>query len=177
MSSSSAGSPFGVGEGWPDPIPGNTVVMLESSIVLGSPTLSEADWARLARGPQVSVMLVNDHAGFHETWTRRPDGRLTNYRRTEIRDEPVPVPADKLDWSSYTSWVHEVFGFEGRLVLWDSSRTWWILEDDGLELTIVCAPAGMFPHETYPADWLGEPGNTTLHAIARRYGISVDQPG
>lgn len=168
--------PFEVQSGWPESPPESVVSMLESSILIGRPSLGEGDWAMLARGAQVFAMLINDHEGFHESWCQRPDGTVTDHKRTVILDEPVPLPTDKSNVNSYTEWVHEVFGTVGRLMLWDSTQTWWILEDDGLELTMISAPAGKFSAESEPLDWLTDAGNASLRSVADRYGISAGGP-
>lgn len=148
--------------------------MRESSIVLGSPNLGDEEWATLAGGAQVFALLINDHEGFHSVGTRRAGSDEIQWARHAIPEGPVLVPRDKLDSREFRSWVQDMFGVEGLLVLWDSTEAWWILEHDGLELTLVCAPNGMFSRESDSPDWLGTLGNATLQSLAQSYGI-VDQ--
>jgi hypothetical protein len=135
--------PFRISEGWPEAISGCAVTAREAGIVLGSLILSERDWASLRAGV-VFTLRVDEHTETIDgLTTTHPDGTVST-REFKIPTSPVAVPSNVLTGQDFPDWVWETHGILGRLMLWDQSRQWWLVNDPDLETQIICAPPGIF---------------------------------
>jgi hypothetical protein len=152
--------PFGIRDGWPEPLAEAVVTASEAGITLGGLLLSDSDWASL-RASVVFTLRIDEHPDTDGYTTRHPDGTAD---RTDflIPTSPVIVPATALASDrEFSAWAWRTHGALGRLLVWDRSQEWWLVNEPDLEVQILCAPHGGFEHHDDPDEpfaWL--PGLT-----------------
>lgn len=150
-----------------------TVTLRETGILLGSLLLDESEWQSLSRAPIFSIR-IDDHPETDGWVTKHPDGTETTESFT-IPLRPVSVPPGALAHGrALEEWVWHVHGAGGRLMLWDSSRRWWLAHEPDLELALLCAPDGLFRAESDDLSWWSfgaDEGKQAVDALRARYGI------
>jgi hypothetical protein len=155
--------PFAVLDGWPERLPGCAVSLRETGIMLGSFFLEDDEWASLRKSRVVSVR-IDDHPVSEEF---------------QIPTSPVPVPTNVLVRApDLQDWVAEIHGSVGRLLLWDESYRWWIVQEVDLELLLTCAPPGMFLAGSDQPSWWDvgtDSGRAEVEYLRGRYGIEGKQ--
>jgi hypothetical protein len=165
--------PFTVLDGWPERLRGCVVSLRESGITLGSLMLEDDEWASLRTSRIVSVR-IDDHRKFDGWTTRGPDGSESQVE-FEIPTSPVPVPASVLvSDADLLEWVGQTHGALGRLLLWDASQRWWLVQEPDLELLVICAPPGMFRAGSDHLSWwdLGtDSGRAESARLRERFSI------
>lgn len=164
--------PVALTGGWPEPLPGLRVTLREGGGVLGSLYLDDDEWSTIRSAPVYSVR-IDDHAATHEWTATEPDGTVIHHE-TEIPTSPVLVPPDVLE-RDLMMWALETHGAQGRLLLWDDRRTWWIVQEADLELWLLCAPAGLFREESDVLSWweIGtDEGRRRVNELCARYDIN-----
>jgi hypothetical protein len=185
MSDGETQVPFTFSGDWPEATPGSMVVAREAGITLGSVALNDRSWAEMRSGQVVSIR-IDEHPVTDGWVTRHPDG-YEETRTFVIPTEPEPVPSEVLvSQRSLEEWVWDIHGATGRLLLWDDSREWWLLNEPDLELTLISAPEHRFMDEFQkmtgaPFAWVKwvNPSNWTdwakgrLADIAARYGLGT----
>ena len=168
--------PVPLASGWPEPLAGSQAVLRESGITLGSILMDDDEWPALGASPVYSVR-IDDHAASLGWTTTTPDGTETHHE-FEIPTFPVLVPPQALASSRELSdWVWCTHGALGRLLLWDAGRTWWIVQEPDLELTLLCSQLGIFGTESDELSWWNfgsAKGRSKVTDLRVRYGI--DQP-
>ena len=83
------GVPFGICDGWPEPLADAEVTASEAGIALGSLFLADADWSAL-RPSVVFAIRIDEHPRTAGYTTRRPDGTET---RTDFVGPTYPLIA------------------------------------------------------------------------------------
>jgi hypothetical protein len=165
--------PVALTTGWPEPLADSHVVLRESGITLGSILMDDDEWPTL-RASSVYSVRIDDHPATDGWKTTEPDGTETQHE-FEIPTSPVPVPPKALTSSrDLSDWVWSTHGALGRLLLWDNQRTWWIVQEPDLELTLLCGQPGLFRNESDVLSWwsLGtDKGRSEVTELCVRYGI------
>ncbi len=165
--------PFSLRDGWPQPIPDCTVTIRETGIILGSLSLDDDEWRSISQATVFSLR-IDDHPETDGWITNHPDGTQTS-ESFVIPVRPVTVPADALAHGrALFEWVAEVHGASGRLMLWDTSRGWWLTHEPDLEMALVCAPYGMFRAESDELSWWSfgtEQGKRKVDDLRKRYAV------
>jgi hypothetical protein len=171
-----SGVPFYVGDGWPDRLAGAVVTASEAGVLLGSLLLADSAWASL-RASIVFALRIDDHPVMDGLTTRYPDGS-EEHREFAIPVAPSMVPTAALTSSrTFSDWVGQTHGLVGRLLVWDRSQEWWIVNEPDLEVQILCAPVDRFerdPHPDQPFSWLPrltDHGRQQVAYLTRRYGL------
>lgn len=165
--------PFTWGDGWPEPLPDSVVTLREAGIALGSLILEESEWQTLRSRPVLSLR-VDDHPVTDGWTTHRQDGTEESVEFS-IPLTAVVVPPDALAHGrAFSDWVMDTHGSLGRLLLWDETKGWWMVNDPDLELLLSCAPPGMFVEESDDLSWLPigtDAGRQMVEALRARYGL------
>lgn len=171
-----SGVPFRIHDGWPDQLADAVVTVSEAGITLGGLLLGDADWASL-RASVVFTLRIDDHPLTDGFITRHPNGAE---ERTEFAIPTTPVVAPTVALASgreFSEWVWQTHGAVGRLLVWDRSQAWWIVNEPDLEAQILCAPAGRFEHDSDPDEpfaWLPsltDHGRERVAYLAERYRL------
>lgn len=91
---------------------------------------------------------------------------------------PVVAPSPALvSGREFSEWVWQTHGSLGRLLVWDGSRKWWLVNEPDLEVQIVCASVGRFdrhPEPEEPFTWLPsltDSGRERVAYLTDRYGL------
>lgn len=115
--------------------------------MLGSLLLDDWEWQVLRTRPVLSLR-VDEHPATDGWTTRLPDG-TESVAGFAIPLRPVVVPQSALaHGSAFQEWVMDTHGALGRLLLWDESEGWWMVNEPDLELLLICAPPGTFDEES-----------------------------
>jgi hypothetical protein len=182
MDSHHLGVPFALEDGWPAAVAGKPVIACESGIILGGVCLSDATLQGL-KGTGLLSLRIDDHEELDGWTTTYPDGRIET-RDFIIPTLPLEVPDGALSQCSFTDWVMANHGGRGRLLLWDSGASWWLLNEPDLELTLICSDRARFESEfdewaSMPFEWVNEDfwteqGIRIVAYLSRKY--SLDWP-
>lgn len=173
-----ASLPFPLRDGWPDPLPGLAVVDQEAGCGLGELLLAASDWSAL-RSTQVWTARLDEHPPVNREAREAPDADGTPVE-SPVPAHPVVAPPEVLqDALTFRDWVTETHGARGRLLMWDSTRTWWMLNDPDVETQLICAPPGTFANEEpfeEPFGWLPpviltDYGRNKIELLSSRYGL------
>ncbi|WAL66826.1 hypothetical protein ORV05_03165 [Amycolatopsis cynarae] len=169
--------PFVLSGGWPDAVPGSVVTLRETGIVLGTLPLDDAEW-RMLQSQRVFSLRVDEHPATDGWMTTHSDGTETR-RVFGIPLAPVVVPSEALaDGRDFSDWVWHVHGALGRLLVWDESRNWWIVQETDLELMLISAPRQMFGEKSDVLSWwdIGTvKGRRAVDALGARYHVEWDE--
>jgi hypothetical protein len=169
--------PFALADGWPDPLSGGLVTFRETGITLGSLVLEDEEWLALRCAPVLSLR-VDDHPSTYGWTIQHPDGTESCFE-FEIPTNPVLVPLSALaDGRAFSEWVMDTHGALGRLLIWDESLRWWMVQDPDLELVITCAPEGIFAEKSEELSWLSigsAVGRREVEQLRTRYGVTWDE--
>lgn len=178
-SASNGGAPFSLTDGWPNRLSGSGVTAIEAGIALGAVLIEEADWEAL-RASVVLTLRIDPHPETDGWITKHPDGTES---RTDfvIPTEPVIVPPEALGNSRvFEEGVQATHGALGRLLIWDRTQRWWIVNEPDLEVTLLCAPPGAFASadaEHEPFDWirafLTPLGVDRVRGVCARYDLPM----
>jgi hypothetical protein len=136
--------------------------------------LEDDEW-QVLQSATVFSLRIDDHPNTDGWTTRHPDGTETSVE-FEIPLVPAVVPPEALaDSSAFSDWVMGTHGALGRLLIWDQSRRWWMVQEPDLELVITCAPPGMFSQESGELSWLSigaAKGRQEVDKLRVRYGVT-----
>jgi hypothetical protein len=169
---SQAAYPFTWYDGWPEPLADSVVTLREAGIGLGGLLLDDWEWRALLARPVLSLR-VDEHPATDRWTTHHTDG-TTSVAEFHIPLTAVVVPPGALaHHRAFQEWVMETHGALGRLLVWDETERWWMVNEPDLELLLTCAPRGMFSEQTalpslHPNDVVGP---QEVHALAVRYGL------
>jgi hypothetical protein len=145
--------PFALPGGWPAPLRGCAVTFRESGILLGSLWLEDDEWRALRATPALALR-IDDHPAADGSMTTHPNGSQTRVD-FDIPMVPAVVPLGALaNGRAFADWVQNTHGALGRLLIWEESCSWWMLQDADLELVVTCAPPGMLSEESEELSWL-----------------------
>lgn len=166
-------NPFAWSDGWPEPLSNNVVTMQEAGITLGGLLLEDWEWHALLTRPVLSLR-VDEHPAIDGWTTHHLDG-TRSIVEFDVPLNAVVVPPHALAHSrAFEEWVMDTHGALGRLLLWDETKQWWMVNEPDLELLLTCAPRGMFSEQVvlpslHPNDIVGP---REVRALAVRYGLA-----
>lgn len=167
--------PFSLTDGWPLPVRDSEVTIRETGITLGSLAWQDVEWMTV-RTRHVLSLRIDEHPHSDGWVTRHPDGREESME-FRIPLVPTTVPSSALQHSrAFEEWTHSVHGALGRLLVWDDSEEWWLVQEPDLELMVTAAPKGMFSPYSDELSWLTfgtDKGRREVEQLCARYGLAV----
>lgn len=140
-------APFEIERGWPNAIPGKSVIACEAGITLGEIDLSDQSWASLRGGLILSLRIDESPP---------PSNGFV------IPTSPLQISDSALDSTrALNNWVMDTHGSVGRLLLWDEGKEWWLANDAYHEVTLICSQPYRFNAEfeawsDRPFEWVDE---------------------
>ena len=164
-----ASLPFAFEDGWPMPLPGRVVRAQETSIALGLQMLGGFRTPLVDPSTTLTVLVENGH----------------------VLSPPIALPERVMsDPSDLQEWIWDTHAATGRLLVYPSDGSWWIVEDADWEVVFVCGAID-FVERVSDAIWLDswrlfdwlplerlDPGaRDEARMLAARYDLPLATPG